>query len=53
MKVSSGSSIILPTTINLFRLVPKLSYEKQRVIIEIAMMIQKVVNSSINDTTAI
>ncbi|CAO3679451.1 unnamed protein product [Rhizopus stolonifer] len=53
MKLDSGITSVLSTTAGLLRIASEMPYEKQRVIVDLAILIQKLPKNSINDTTTI
>ncbi|CAO3611923.1 unnamed protein product [Cunninghamella blakesleeana] len=53
MKLDSGITSVLSTTTELLRIASEMPYEKQRVIVGLAMLIQKLPKNPINDTTTI
>ncbi|KAI8637795.1 hypothetical protein BD408DRAFT_436660 [Parasitella parasitica] len=53
MNLDSGITSVLSTTAGLLQIASKMPYEKQRVIVGLAMLIQKLPKNSINDVSAI
>ncbi|KAI8070169.1 hypothetical protein BDF21DRAFT_425127 [Thamnidium elegans] len=53
MNLDSGITSVLSTTAGLLQITSKMPYEKQRVIVGLAMLIQKLPKNSINDVSAI
>ncbi|RCH91661.1 hypothetical protein CU097_013168, partial [Rhizopus azygosporus] len=53
MSLDSGITSVLSSTAGLLQITSEMSYEKQRVIAGLAMLIQKLPKSPINDVTTI